>query len=57
MSVGIGIRVRAGDFVVVRADTILRDNVTQEISSLGSDPDFTRRELQLVEVQTHGEGS
>ena len=57
MSVGIGIRARAGDFVVVRADTILRDNVTQEINSRGSDPGFTRRQLQLVEVQTHGEGS
>ena len=57
MSVGIGIRVRARDFVIVRADTIFRDNVTQETNSCDSDPGFTRRELQLVKVQTHGEGS
>ena len=38
------------DFVIIRVDIILRENVAQNVDSRGFDPYFTRREFQFVEV-------
>ena len=43
---------QGGDFVIIMADNILRDDVIQEVDSCGVDPYFIWREFHFVEAQT-----
>ena len=56
MSVGIH-ACQSGNAIVIGANAIGRDDVTQKVDSCGTDPRFIRGELQAMEAQAREEGS
>ena len=48
---------QSSNSIVVGADAICRDDVTQKIETCGSDPGFIRGKLEFVKAQAREEGS